>query len=146
MELDILISNIPRSNFESTLFKEIVKLLGICQDQRDWDRWIPLCLLAYSIIYRSTLGTKLHKIHRIAKEWMEIKSCRMKTWYDRGINKKKFKEGQKVWLFNPQRTKGKTQKLESNWERSYNILRKINDVVFCIGKSSREKNRIVQSD
>lgn len=39
--------------------------------------------------------------------------------------------------------RSRAQKLERNWGSLYKILKKINDVVYCIGKSSREKEKII---
>ena len=52
-----------------------------------------------------------------------------------------FQEQQKVWLYNPRRVKGRTPKLQSNWEGPYNIVKKINDIVFCIQKTPNTKRR-----
>lgn len=74
---------------------------------------------------------------------LEIKSSRAK--YDRRDRCLCFESEQKVWLFNP-RTLEKTPKLQSNWERPYQVVKRINDVVYCIRKSSRYKNKVVWID
>ena len=43
-----------------------------------------------------------------------------------------FTEGQRVWFYNPRRKLGKALKLQSHWEGRYIIIKKLNDVVFCI--------------
>lgn len=62
-----------------------------------------------SYVYGSRLRIKLDEIHKITRERMEIKSCKMKACNDREVNKKNLEEGQKVLLFNPQRKKDKTE-------------------------------------
>jgi len=57
-----------------------------------------------------------------------------------------FREGQSVWLFNPQRKKGKTPKLQSSWEGPYTIVKKLSDVTFRIQKSARHKLKIIHVD
>jgi len=57
-----------------------------------------------------------------------------------------FREGQSVWLFNPQKKKGKTPKLQSNWEGPYRIVKKLSDVTFRIQKSARHKLKVVHAD
>lgn len=57
-----------------------------------------------------------------------------------------FKIAQKVWFYNPQRFKGKTPKLQSNWENLYEIVKKISDVVYYIQKSQKHKKKIVHAD
>jgi len=57
-----------------------------------------------------------------------------------------FEQGQKVWLYNPRRKEGKTPKLQRDWEGPYVMIRKLSDVVYCIRRSNRHKNKIVYSD
>ncbi|KAF7418331.1 hypothetical protein HZH68_000984 [Vespula germanica] len=40
------------------------------------------------------------------------------------------------------RRKEKAEKLENNLQGSYKILKQINDIIFCMGKFSKEKNKI----
>ncbi|KMQ86489.1 krab-a domain-containing protein [Lasius niger] len=160
----------------------------ISQNQKDWDRWIPMFLLAYrsskhettgmtpaelyfardlrlpvdllrgnlpkskeeesSSIenFASTLREKLDEIHSEVKEKMDIKSSRVKSWYDRGVRKILFQEGERVWFYNPRRVKGKAPKLQSNWEGPFSILKKFNDVVYCIQKTPRHRKKVVHAD
>ncbi|KAJ8949726.1 hypothetical protein NQ318_005047 [Aromia moschata] len=48
-----------------------------------------------------------------------------------------------LWLYAPKRTKGKSPKLQSNWEGPYTIIRKINDLVYRIQLSPRSKPKVV---
>lgn len=61
---------------------------------------------------------------------MNIRSSRMKNWYDRQTRKLLFQEGQKVWFYNPRRVKGKAPKLQSSWEGPFFIVKKLNDVLY----------------
>lgn len=70
----------------------------------------------------------------------------MKALYDRKARRICFEPGQKVWLFNPRRTKGRTSKLQNNWKGPYEVVKNLNDVVYCIKKSKRHKNKIVHLD
>lgn len=92
------------------------------------------------------LREKLEKIHAYARKRMDVKSSRVKFWYDRGARQGSFVEGQKVWFYNPRRIKGRAPKLQCNWKGPYSIVKKLSDVVFCIQKSSRHKKKIVHSD
>lgn len=161
----------------------------ISQNQKDWDRWIPMFLLAYrsskhettgmtpaelyfardlrlpvdllrgnlprseegeasSSIenFASTLREKLDEIHSEVKEKMNIKSSRVKSYYDRGVRKILFQEGERVWFFNPRRIKGRAPKLQSNWEGPFFVLKKFNDVVYCIQKTPRHRKKVVHAD
>ncbi|GFX32225.1 retrovirus-related Pol polyprotein from transposon 412 [Trichonephila clavipes] len=56
----------------------------------------------------------------------------MKTRYDTKATGHQFKEGDKVWFYNPTRRKGLSPKLQSHWDGPYTILKIINDVVIRI--------------
>lgn len=157
----------------------------VAENQKDWDEWIPMFLLAYrSSKHESTgispsevifgkdiylpldlirgvpsitkkkdpqgyfceLKENLSKVHSFVRENLEKKSSSIKCRYDRKVRKINFVEKQKVWLYNPKRFLGKAPKLQRNWEGPYEIVRKINDVVFCIRKSPKHRNKIVHSD
>ncbi|KAJ8946245.1 hypothetical protein NQ318_004614, partial [Aromia moschata] len=53
------------------------------------------------------------------------------------------KPGDAVWLYAPKRTKGKSPKLQKNWEGPYTIIKKINDLVYRIQLSPRSKPKVV---
>ncbi|GFW24933.1 retrovirus-related Pol polyprotein from transposon 412 [Trichonephila clavipes] len=57
-----------------------------------------------------------------------------------------FKEGDKVWFYNPTRRKGLSPKLQSHLDGPYTILKIINDVVIRIRKSTNSKPRVVHYD
>ncbi|XP_011859058.1 PREDICTED: uncharacterized protein LOC105556574 [Vollenhovia emeryi] len=155
----------------------------ISDNQKDWDRWIPMFLLAYRSSKHETTGVspselcygrdlrlplyllrgcppvicgkedqvkesflgnlkgKLDQIHSSVRERMEVKSSRMKRRYDQGVRQILFQEGQKVWLFNPKRERGKAPKLQSSWEGPFLIVKRLSDVVFCIRKSPKHRCR-----
>jgi len=158
----------------------------VSENQKDWDRWIPMCLLAYRSSKHEITGVtpaelyfardlrlpmdllrgnppgkrepsttidcinrvrkKLEDLHEIVRKRVDIKSSQTKTWYDQKARKIQFNVGQKVWLYNPRRMKGRAPKLQSSWEGPYFIVKKLNDVVYCICKSNRSRNKIVHAD
>lgn len=178
----------PQSNGQverqhRTLLNFLAKFVS--ENQKDWDRWIFLGLLAYRSTkhevtgftpselcqgrelrlpldllrglppgedselergYLSKLRKKLVSIHDIVRQRLELKSQKMKWWYDQRDKRLTFDPGQKVWLYNPRRILGKAPKLQNNWERLYEVIRKINEVVYCVQKSNRYKNKIVHLD
>ncbi|GFT44687.1 retrovirus-related Pol polyprotein from transposon 412 [Trichonephila clavipes] len=70
----------------------------------------------------------------------------MKTRYDTKATEHQFKEGDKVWFYNPTRRKGLSPKLQSHWDGPYTILKIINDAVIRIRKSTNSKPRVVHYD
>lgn len=157
----------------------------ISKTQKDWDRWVPMFLLAYrSSKHESTgvtpaelyfardlrlpidllrenppepqeknpgnfvrkLKEKIEGIRYFVRKRLKIRSSKMKSWYDQKARRISFKEGQKVWFYNPRREIGKAPKLQSSWEGPFVVIRKLSDVVFCIRKSPRHRNKIVHSN
>jgi len=94
----------------------------------------------------SRVRKKLENLLEIVRNRVDIKSSQTKTWYDQKIRKIQFNVGQMVWFYNPRRKKGRAPKLQSSWEDPYFIVRKLNNVVYCICRSNRSKNKIVHTD
>ncbi|KAJ8952015.1 hypothetical protein NQ318_023456 [Aromia moschata] len=118
-----------------------------------WAQWSSLVYaMAYCIgsgrapmeYPRSTnLRERLNRIHRFASEKLKMHSDKMKQRLDTTSTETAFKPGDAVWLYAPKRTKGKSPKLQSNWEGPYTIIKKINDLVYRIQLSPRSKPKVV---
>ncbi|XP_020298143.1 uncharacterized protein LOC109862482 [Pseudomyrmex gracilis] len=154
------------------------------ESQRDWDRWIPMFLLAYrssrheatgvtlaelcfgrelrlpldllrgtppnyyseaSESYAQVLREKLDEVYRDVRKRLELRSDRVKMRNDRKDRHILFEVGQKVWFFNPCRDKEKGPKLQKSWEGPFEV-RKLSDVVYCIRRSPRHRNKVVHAD
>ncbi|KAJ8961386.1 hypothetical protein NQ318_014631 [Aromia moschata] len=89
------------------------------------------------------LRERLNRIHRFASEKLKMHSDKMKQRLDTTSTETAFKPGDAVWLYGPKRTKGKSPKLQSNWEGPYTIIKKINDLVYRIQLSPRSKPKVV---
>ncbi|KAJ8937105.1 hypothetical protein NQ318_013063 [Aromia moschata] len=89
------------------------------------------------------LQETMDRIHRFAREKLKIHSNKMKQRLDTTSTETAFKPGDAVWLYAPKRTKGKSPKLQSNWEGPYTIIKKINDLVYRIQLSPRSKLKVV---
>ncbi|KAJ8945155.1 hypothetical protein NQ318_001620 [Aromia moschata] len=89
------------------------------------------------------LQERMDRIHRFAREKLKIHSDKMKQRLDTTSTETAFKPGDAVWLYAPKRTKGKSPKLQSNWEGPYTIIKKINDLVYRIQLSPRSKPKVV---
>ncbi|XP_076230291.1 uncharacterized protein LOC143176614 [Nomia melanderi] len=199
-------------SFESSIFKELMKMLGIkktrttplhpqsdglvermirtllqylsqfvSEHQKDWDEWIPTFLLAYRTSRHKTTGltpsmvfmgrelrlpldllrgtspsaltdektyveeyrARLAETHNFVRERLRICSNKAKSWYDSRARPISFAQGEKVWLYNPKRTKGKCPKLQFDWEGPYEVVQRLNDLIYRIVRSPRKKLRIV---
>ncbi|KAJ8953410.1 hypothetical protein NQ318_023527, partial [Aromia moschata] len=86
------------------------------------------------------LREKMDRIHRFVREKLKIHSDKMKQRLDTTSTETAFKPGDAVWLYAPKRTKGKSPKLQSNWEGPYTIIKKI---IYRIQLSPRSKPKVV---
>ncbi|KAJ8961623.1 hypothetical protein NQ317_003283 [Molorchus minor] len=80
-------------------------------------------------------------IHDQVRSNIQSASDRMKETYDIGAQNDGYQSGDLVWLYNPQRPRGLSPKLQTLWEGPYEVLARINDVVYRIKKSSGGKPR-----
>jgi hypothetical protein len=167
--------------FNRTLSQHLA--LYVDDHQRDWDKHLPLFLLAYRSATHETTGhtpsmllfgrevrlpidlvtgrpndiplgvdeytdnlqKKLEDVHHYVRDRIKLTSRRMKTRYDVHASGPLFKEGDLVWLYNPQRKKGFSPKLQRHWEGPYKIVKRVNDVVYRIQRGS-SKCKIVHVD
>ncbi|KAJ8980349.1 hypothetical protein NQ317_019236 [Molorchus minor] len=93
--------------------------------------------------YVTTLRRRMDDIHDQVRSNIQSASDRMKETYDIGAQNDGYQSGDLVWLYNPQRRRGLSPKLQTLWEGPYEVLARINDVVYRIKKSSGEKPRVV---
>ncbi|GBL98639.1 hypothetical protein AVEN_19695-1 [Araneus ventricosus] len=67
----------------------------------------------------------------------------MKTRYDSRATDYHFKEGHVVWMYNPKRRRGQSSKLQQNWEGPYTVVKKLNDVVYRVQRSTNAKSKVI---
>ncbi|GBN16907.1 hypothetical protein AVEN_113456-1 [Araneus ventricosus] len=66
----------------------------------------------------------------------------MKTRYDSGATGHHFKEGDRVWMYNPKRRRCLSPKLQQNWEGHYTIVKKLNDVIYRVQRLPNPKPKV----
>nr|XP_012147493.1 PREDICTED: uncharacterized protein LOC105663410 [Megachile rotundata] len=153
----------------------------VAENQKDWDKWISMFLLAYRSSRHETtqnspsmilMGTELRlpmdllrglapntpkvenefieetrgrivKVHRFVRERMQICAEKTKTWYDSASKPISFMPGEKVWFFNPRRTKGKCPKVQSDWKGPYVVKDRLNELIYQIVRLPKSKPRVV---
>jgi hypothetical protein len=93
--------------------------------------------------YTADLVEQIHDIHHFDRQNLKVASDRMKARYDQLANSAGFKAGERVWLYRPNRKKGKSPKLQTCLEGPYNIITRINDVVYRIQRHPRAKMMVV---
>ncbi|GFX76589.1 retrovirus-related Pol polyprotein from transposon 412 [Trichonephila clavipes] len=72
--------------------------------------------------YVQNLQARFEDVHNLARERIDLRTEKMKTRYDTKATGHQFKEGDKVWFYNPTRRKGLSPKLQSHWDGPYTIL------------------------
>ncbi|GFY15081.1 retrovirus-related Pol polyprotein from transposon 412 [Trichonephila clavipes] len=85
--------------------------------------------------YIKKLLARREEMHHLASERIGMASEKMKTRCDARASLHDFYEGDKVCLWNPKRHKGLSPKLQTNWEGSNTVLKRLNEVVVWIQKS-----------
>ncbi|KAJ8914866.1 hypothetical protein NQ315_014879 [Exocentrus adspersus] len=91
----------------------------------------------------ASLERRLKTVHEFARNRLLLTSDRMKMRLDVKPGQNVFKEGDAVWLYQPQRKKGLSPKLQRPWEGHYLIVKKINDLVYRIQMSPKTKPKVV---
>jgi hypothetical protein len=96
--------------------------------------------------HAADLVDHLHDIHNYDRQHLKLASDRMKTRYDKLANSAGYQEGHRAWLYRPTRKKWKSPKLQSTLEGPYNIITRINDVVYRIQRNPRSRMMVVHLD
>ncbi|KAJ8935232.1 hypothetical protein NQ318_017869, partial [Aromia moschata] len=91
----------------------------------------------------STLRQRMDDIHERVRSSIQGASDHMKETYDINANDERYQPGNQVWLYNPQRRRGLSPKLQSSRDGLYEVVTRINDVVYRIQKLPRGKPRMV---
>ncbi|GBM22894.1 hypothetical protein AVEN_202154-1 [Araneus ventricosus] len=89
------------------------------------------------------LEAHLESVHAFARERIKQVSERMKTRYDSRATHHHFKEGDLVRMYNPNRRRGLSPKLQQNWEGPYTVVKKLNDVVYRVQRSPNTKPKVI---
>uniref|UniRef100_A0A1B0DGT8 Integrase catalytic domain-containing protein n=1 Tax=Phlebotomus papatasi TaxID=29031 RepID=A0A1B0DGT8_PHLPP len=97
------------------------------------------------VAYRDELRRRLDIIHESATELLKKTANCMKIRYDRSARPRGFQVDDKVWVYNPKRRRGRSPKLQSNWEGPYTIVERRNDVVFRI-RNDHGRFKVVHID
>ncbi|UYV74972.1 K02A2.6-like [Cordylochernes scorpioides] len=93
--------------------------------------------------YVNNLRGLLLETHELVGTKIRTASHRMKTRYDQRANHDGFRQNDLVWLFHPERKKGLSPGLMPVWEGPYKIIKRINDLVYRIQRSSKSKAKVV---
>jgi len=99
-----------------------------------------------STIFAWNLREQVRKIHQLAHDNLDIASRRQNRLYDQRSRANSYQKGEKVWLYNPQRKKGRTPKLQTPWESPWEVTKQVMDVVYRIQRTPKGKPKFVHHD
>jgi len=91
--------------------------------------------------YAQELRERIRATNQLAKDHLKQEKVRAKLQYDKSVNKKIFRVGDKVLLHDETVRRGRSKKLESQWIGPYAIIKKISDVNYVI-KGGRKTLRV----
>ena len=80
--------------------------------------------------YARRLQDRLESAHLFAQEQQQRAGVRQKINYDIKSKGRHFQAGELVWVFNPQRKKGRCPKLDSPWVGPCRVLERLGEVVY----------------
>ncbi|CAN7938760.1 unnamed protein product [Ixodes hexagonus] len=81
--------------------------------------------------YPRHLRTTLNCIHDFARRNLHPRES-ARSSYNRNSSGRPLQPGDKVWLHRPRRTKGRCPKLQPNLEGPYEVVKRLNDVVYRV--------------
>ena len=90
------------------------------------------------------LKKRLHYSYELAREHLYKSHNRQKECFDRNQRFSKIEQGDKVGVFFPNLTTGRTKKLAKLWKGPYTVTRKINDLNYEVVSSTKSRcSRII---
>ena len=102
--------------------------------------------MAPGLEYARRLQDRLESAHAFAREQQLRAGVRQKRHYDVREKGRHFKAGELVWVYNPQRKKGRCPKLDSPWMGPCQILEKLGEVVYRLQLPARGRKVVLHRD
>ena len=96
--------------------------------------------------YVKDLENKLTEIHEVGRRNLKKAAIYRKKQYDVKANRRSFKEGDAVWLYDPVRKVGVCSKLTPIWKGPYCIVRRLDDLTYLLKKSPRHLPKVFHID
>ncbi|CAN7950792.1 unnamed protein product, partial [Ixodes hexagonus] len=78
------------------------------------------------------LRATLNSVQDFARRNLHLRSESARSRYNRNSSGRPLQPGDKVWLHQPRRTKGRCPKLQPSWEGPYEVVKRLNDVVYRV--------------
>lgn len=96
--------------------------------------------------YASRLQASLETAHSFARQHLLKAGIRQKRNYDLKTKGRHFTAGERVWVYSPQRKKGRCPKLDAQWVGPCIVLERIGEVVYRVQMPPRGRKVAVHRD
>ncbi len=94
-------------------------------------------------IYAQKLQEQMDEVHIFARENLKISFGATKQFYDAKTMETRYGNGTGVWLYNPQRRKGRSPKLSRNWDGPYVVVKQNLRSFTLIGLNLTQANNLL---
>ena len=81
----------------------------------------------------------LAKIHELAREKLLEASDQQKRQYDIRSNTNSYRQGDKVFVFDPSKEKGISPKLQCRWSGPFEVVEKLSDLLYRVKFTNKVK-------
>ncbi|KAG7166512.1 hypothetical protein Hamer_G005624 [Homarus americanus] len=82
-------------------------------------------------------------VHHQVRGALKFSGKMMKCNHDVKASQVCYKDGDKVWLYNPVRKKGQSPKLQSPWEGPYTVVERLSEVTYWIRGRRKAQPKVV---
>ena len=96
--------------------------------------------------YYRQLRERLREVHEMARRAMGAAGVKQKRAYDTRCCGQEFQAGDQVWVFCPDRKKGISPKLSSQWVGPCGVLERLSDVVYRVQIVGRRRSVALHRD
>ncbi|XP_061093063.1 uncharacterized protein LOC133125281 [Conger conger] len=96
--------------------------------------------------YARKLQDRLECAHEFARNQLRSAGARQKRNYDVHTKGQHFTAGELVWVYNPQRKKGRCPKLDSKWMGPCRVLERLGEVVYRVQLPARGRRVALHRD
>lgn len=96
--------------------------------------------------YARKLQDRLESAHSFAREQQQRAGVRQKRNYDVRVQGRHFLAGELVWVYSPQRKKGRCPKLDSQWVGPCRVLERLGEVVYRVQLPARGRKIALHRD
>lgn len=92
------------------------------------------------------LRERLERAHNVVRQHIEDAMNRQKKYHDMKMSWEKFKKGDKVFVYFPQRKVGCSPKLTSFWRGPFDVLEQWSDVLYAVACGRKGDKQIIHCD